>query len=114
VTPTKRERLSADLADRYSECTMTRSTRGRKEQHVPYDIWIDFNAIQAGLVRTLAKFAAPGTDLTPGTRVTVGDDEGTTAAATVEALGADDLVTLRVDLSSVVSREPAGAIRLSS
>ena len=80
---------------------------------MPYDIWIDFNAIHDGLARTLRKFAKPSADLTPGARVIVGDDEGTTATATVESVE-DNLVTLRVDASTVVSAAPADVIRLSS
>ena len=89
----------------------TGSNGGKRMSH---DIWIDFNAADDGIVRTLRKFAAPGTALAPGTRVTVGDDEGTTATATVESVGSDDLVTLRIDYSTVVSHEPADIIRLSS
>jgi hypothetical protein len=81
---------------------------------MPYDIWVDFNTIHDGIVRTLRKFASPQADLTPGARVTIGDDEGTTALAIVDSVGTDDVVTLRVDASTVVSNERADVIRLTS
>lgn len=83
-----------------------------REQTMSHDVLIDFNAIHDGVARTLRKFAAPGVDLTPGTRVTVGDGEGTTATATIHAVDANDLVTLHVDASTVVSRP--GSARLTS
>lgn len=90
-------------------------TRGsNREPREAHDIWIDFNTIQDGVVRTLRKFAASHVDVKPGLRVIVGDDEGTTATATVESIGANGMLTLRVDASTVVSQEPADVIRLTS
>lgn len=63
------------------------------------DVWVDFNSMQDGVVRTLATFASPGVVLTPGRDVVVGDEEGLIAKATVESVDGF-VVTLRVDASS--------------
>lgn len=64
-----------------------------------YDVWVDFNTMSDGIVRTLAAYASPTVALTLGRVVVVGDGEGTEATARVET-AADGIVTLRVDTST--------------
>jgi hypothetical protein len=59
------------------------------------DIWVDYNGIHNGNVTTLARFVEEGVDLTVGSTVITGDDEGTTQPGTVVD-NDGDLVTIHL------------------
>lgn len=66
-----------------------------------FDVWVDFNTMRDGVVKTLVSFAPTHLGLAPGRDVVVGDDEGTIAKARVMSVDGD-FVTLRVDTRSFV------------
>lgn len=73
-------------------------------------VWVDFNDCdERGLTSTLARFAAPGVDLSVGARVLAGDHEGNLCWAEVRAHEPGGLVLLALDTAAPVEqpRTPA-------
>lgn len=63
---------------------------------MPADIWVDFNELRGDELVTLQRFARPGADLTPGTQLRAGDDDGLECDAVVVAVEPGGVVRLRV------------------
>jgi hypothetical protein len=59
------------------------------------EIWVDFNAVdESGFVLTLTKFAEPDVDISPGSSVVAGDDDGNVCKAQVVDVNQDGVVKL--------------------
>lgn len=68
-----------------------------------YDIWVDLNDLERNNVtRTLFEHCRPATDLSIGSRVIVGDDEGNRCQAEVVGYKRKSIL-LRVDLQTFVA-----------
>lgn len=62
-----------------------------------YDVWVAFDSLTKDrTVLTLAVYARPGVDLTPGARVRVGDEAGNRADAVVVGAAGKGLIRLRL------------------
>jgi hypothetical protein len=76
-----------------------------------YDVWVAFDSLAIDrTVLTLAVYARPGVDLSPGARVRVGDEAGNRADAVVVGGAGKGLIRLRVGKVTRVSpaRWPGG------
>lgn len=68
-------------------------------------LWVDFNDVNdRGQINGLPEYAKPGTNLSTGSKLVVGDGEGSTCVATVRASDLD-FVYLDLDLSTFTAIE---------
>lgn len=79
----------------------------------PPEVWVDYNDVdEREHVLTLGKFFAPQIRPEVGQHVMTGDFEGNRCAGTVVEIGDRGVVTIALDLTTLVhGKEPASAER---